>query len=44
MSPEVVTNAQGTWKCLVLPALSCLVSELVCHQSYLAPKLTDIPI
>lgn len=44
MPPEMVSNAQGTGKQLVLPALARLVSELVCQQLYLDAELTDTPV
>jgi len=37
----MVTNAQGTGKQLVPLALGCLARELVCHQPYPDPELTD---
>ena len=44
MPTEMVSNAQGIGKQLVLPALAGLASELVCHQPYPDPELTDTPV
>lgn len=44
MPPEMVSNAQGTGKRLVLLALACLGSKLGCHQPYPDPELTNTPV
>lgn len=41
---EIVSNAQGIGKQLIIPALARLARELARHQPHPDPALTDIPV